>query len=197
MSEIAPHLPIELLQQALVDARSTKDASNRASYLAGLAPHLPEILQEALETARSIKGFRDDYERATILAKLAPHLPEILEEALDAACSILNEPYSGSPLSELAPYLPPELLQQALDAARGIKDGSDRATCFSSLLLVLNLASIKSDFWREILRNLSHHERSALLEDIPKLSDAIIALGGTEALVATVRAIQEVCRQWP
>jgi hypothetical protein len=28
------------------------------------------------------------------------------------------------------------------------------------------------------------------------LSDAIIALGGTDALVATVRAIQEVCRQW-
>jgi hypothetical protein len=87
------------------------------------------------------------------------------------------------------------MLQEALRIARGIQDDSNRANCFSSLLLALNVASIKF-LWREILHNLSHQYRYQLLEDIPKLSDAIIALGGIEALSATVRAIQEVCRQW-
>ena len=182
--------------------RSIQDDYDRADALAGLVPYLPRtqqagILQEALEIARSNKDSPDEYKHPIVLAKLAPHLPEILQEAFETACSAINGLCSGSAIIELAPHLPPELLQQAFNAACSMKNESQRAERFSSLLPVLNLASIEFDFWREILHNLSHHERSALLEDIPKLSDAIIALGGAEALVGTVRAIQQVCRQWP
>jgi len=193
LSGLAPHLPPELLQQALDTARSIQDDFGRAIALSGLAPYLPEILQEALDTARSIQG---DRFRAYALSELARHLPEILQEALDTTRSIQGDSYRARALSELAPHLPPELLQQALDTTRSIPDDSERAGCFSSLLSVLNLASIKFDLWCEILHNLSHYERYKLLGDIPKLSDAIIPLGGTDALVATVRAIQQVCRQW-
>nr|MBD2773305.1 hypothetical protein [Iningainema tapete BLCC-T55] len=140
-------------------------------------------------------GIQDDYYRAHALSQLAPHLPEVLEEALAAARGIQDDYYRADALSQLAPHLP-EVLEEALAAARGIQDDYYRAKVFSSLLSVIDLTSIEFQLWCEILHNLSYHYRYELLGDIPKLSDAIIALGGTEALGATARAIQSVCQQW-
>lgn len=131
-----------------------------------------------------------------VLGKLAPHLPqEMLQKTLEAALSIQYDLNRAHALSELAPHQP-QVLPEALEATLGIQYDLNRAVVFSNLLSVLNLSSIKFHLWCEILHNLSHRARFELLQDIPKLSDAIIALGGTEALAETLRAIQEVCRQW-
>ena len=54
----------------------------QAYALVGLAPHLPEVLPEALDAARAIG---DEDHRANALVGLAPHLPEVCyTQALDA-----------------------------------------------------------------------------------------------------------------
>jgi hypothetical protein len=47
------------------------------------------------------------------------------------------------------------------------------------------------------LRLLACRDRKHLLKDISELSSVIIAVGGSEALAQTARAITEVGRQWP
>ncbi len=195
LSRLVPHLP-QLLPEVLDAVFETQDYFVLRSVLIRLAPHLPpELLPVALDVAYG-NGIQSDENSADAISELAPHLPpELLPVALDVARGIQDDRYRAKALSGLAIRLP-QVLQEALNTARGIQDEKYRADVFSSLLSVLDLTSIKYPLWHEILHNLSHHNRYQLLKDIPKLSDAIIALGGTKALAATVRAIQEVWRQW-
>ena len=60
LRELAPHLPVELLSEALTAAQAIGTAF-RAEALGQLASHLPaeqraEVLAEALTAARSIVG---------------------------------------------------------------------------------------------------------------------------------------------
>ncbi|MGQ9827888.1 MAG: hypothetical protein ACUVSW_08490, partial [Roseiflexus sp.] len=69
-----PHLPAELLREALAAARAIGDEWTRAEALQWLAPHLPaELLREALAAARAIGN---EQHRAEALAALAPRLAE-------------------------------------------------------------------------------------------------------------------------
>jgi hypothetical protein len=61
----------------------------------------------------------------------------------------------------------------------------------------LKSSSLDLSFWKESLHVLACCDRNKLLENISKLSSVIIALGGSEALAQTARAIVEVGRQWP
>ena len=72
--------------------------------MTGLAPHLPEILPEALATAREIGH---EYYRAKALTGLAPYLPEILPEALATAREIGDEYYRAKALQALTKVLTP------------------------------------------------------------------------------------------
>jgi hypothetical protein len=68
LTGLAPHLPENLLPEALATARGIGDESNRAKALTGLAPYLPEnLLPEALATAR---GIGDESNRAKALQAL-------------------------------------------------------------------------------------------------------------------------------
>jgi hypothetical protein len=192
LSKLAPHLP-EILPEALSAARAIQHEYHRARALSNLAPHLPEILPEALLVARAIQ---DESNRADALSNLAPHLPEILPEALLAARAIKDEYYRALALSKLAPHLP-EILPEALLVARAIQHEYDRAYALSGMILPLkSSSSFDFSLWKESLRLLACRERKNLLEDITELSSVIIALGGSEALTQTARAIQEVGRQW-
>ena len=94
LEELAPHLPNELLSEALEAARSIPSADDRSGALAALTPQLPEelrgqVLSEALKAARAIPN--EQY-RFRALEALAPHLPgELLSEGLQAACSIQQD----------------------------------------------------------------------------------------------------------
>jgi hypothetical protein len=71
--------------------------------LTGLAPYLPEILPEALATAREIGN---EYYRAEALTGLAPYLPEnLLPEALATARGIGDESNRAKALQALTKLL--------------------------------------------------------------------------------------------
>jgi hypothetical protein len=104
ITELAPHLPADLLANALAAARAIRGAYPCAKALAGMALHLPPeerpaALADALAAALAIS---DENHRAEALAGLAPHLPpEVLPEALDAllgTCARLPRPQAISRL---------------------------------------------------------------------------------------------------
>jgi hypothetical protein len=90
----------------------------------------------------------------------------------------------------------PEILPEALEAARAIQDEYYRANALSRMIPPLKSSSFDFSFWKESLHVLARRERQNLLTDISELSSVIIALGGDEALAQTARAIQDVGRQW-
>ncbi len=130
----APFLPSELAVKAFQMARGIQDEGWRAETLAALAPRLPTDLHtEALAVARGI-GLdpTQAYAYGRALATLVPHLLDtqrlsVLIEAMAAVHKIENAQERQYVLSQLAPYLPPSLLPEALDTTRVIGDGWNRA----------------------------------------------------------------------
>jgi hypothetical protein len=51
--------------------------------------------------------------------------------------------------------------------------------------------------WQETLPVLARRTRRDLLTDLRALVPVIVALGGSDAITATFRAIQDVATQWP
>ncbi|MEM8504941.1 MAG: NB-ARC domain-containing protein [Cyanobacteria bacterium P01_D01_bin.1] len=131
LSEIAKHLPKELLPEALEIVCQNQDESDRSLTLSEVAKYLPEeLLPEALETARQIQNKSD---RVLVLRTLASRLPILWSEALEAACQIQSESDRSSALSEVAKYLPEELLPVVLEAACQIQSESDRSSALSEV----------------------------------------------------------------
>lgn len=134
---LAPHLPDDLLWQALPSAAIPEHAA-RARALTGLLPHMParlrrQLLDDALAAVAAIST-DDSYGRSNALIDLAPHLPEQrLGEALLTAINI-NYPFAqAEALAGFAPCLPPDLLDQALDAALTVSDPWARTRAIAGL----------------------------------------------------------------
>ena len=137
LSSLAPFLPPDLLPEALAATREIQSEYVRANALSSLAPFLPpDLLPEALAATREIQS---EYVRTYALSSLAPFLPELLPEALAAVWEIQfqDEYYLADALSSLAPILPPDLLPEALAAAREIQDDRGRALALNSLAPIL------------------------------------------------------------
>ena len=74
LRSLAEHLP-ELWPEALSVTREIKDESSRSSTLSALAKDLPpELLQEALESIRSLN---ENYFRSNALQGFLPHLEKL------------------------------------------------------------------------------------------------------------------------
>ncbi|MBD0262782.1 MAG: hypothetical protein ICV78_08655, partial [Tolypothrix sp. Co-bin9] len=101
-------------------------------------------------------------------------------------------------LSSLAPLLPPDLLSEALAAAREIQSESYRTKALSSLADKLSQIqkTLLFNHWRRTLHILSVHTRPNLLSDINALTPVIPALGGQQAVKDTADAIQDLSRWW-
>jgi hypothetical protein len=91
----------------------------------------------------------------------------------------------------------PEILSEALEAARAIQDEYYRANALSRMIPPLKSSSFDFSLWKESLHIFARRDRKNLLTDISELSSVIIALDSSEALAQTARAIQDVGRQWP
>jgi hypothetical protein len=203
LTGLAPHLPAELLGQALAAARQIEDERDRARVLTGLAPHLPaELLGQALAAARQVEA---EWYRAWVLTGLAPHLPaELLGDALAAARQIGDEEYRARALTGLAPHLPEPVQVQALDealaAARLIEDERDRAQVLTwlapHLIQQLPLPEL-NDLWRQSLPVLAGRARKDFLIELRGLAPVLAHLGGAEAMAEIYRAIRDVGRWWP
>lgn len=128
------HLPEELLREALTTARRIGDEGIRAQALTRLAQRLEKpIIYEALTAAREIEW---DYYREYVLGGLASRLAELScpEEALAVVKQeIKRESIKAEVLKRLALHLSEPSLQEALAAAREIRDPSKRGCALAGL----------------------------------------------------------------
>ncbi len=193
---LVPYLTPSLLPKALELTRQIQSESSRSDALSALAEKLPEALYpEALEVTRQIQ---DEYSRSDALQALAEKLPEALYlEALEVTRQIQSESSRSDALQTFSEHWSDDGIPQLLEASREIKEGYSRSSAFSALLPRLALSEIDTAFWQEILGALTCQNRKEFIADIPKLSSAIVALGGEEALRGVVRAMGEVCGWWP
>src|SRR5262249_33631585 len=118
--DLAPHLPAELLELAIDNAKSLDEECAAPAALAALLPE--KLLNQALNATR----YREDKEDGTRTA-------ELLSEALDAACDLKDGEDRSRALVALAPHMPAELLGQALDAAHSIQDEEKSAAALVAL----------------------------------------------------------------
>ncbi len=224
LAALIPHLaPAEqdqVLGEALSAARDIQYGESRSLALAALAPRLApaeqdKVLREALSVARDIK---EEYNRRQPLAALAPLLAERgdLAEALSVARDIQDgeRPFGADllgnqkewrwqALAAVAPHLEPaeqdQVLGEALSAARDIQDEKRRSEAMAALaprLAKLPRAELYR-LWIETILVSATRKRESLLWDLGALLPMIAALGGSEAMADTVRAIQDVGRWWP
>lgn len=209
LAELAPHLSVGLLQQALVlaqeiplelSSRFSVGGSSRTAALTRLVTELAQTGQPqyALEIAQEMAD-KDD--RVAAMATLAPLLPEPLaREVLTTAQGMDNERDRAGAVSGLAPRLA-ELgyAQEALETVLQIESESSRKDALLRVvpyLLKLPRVTLCS-LWRETLRNLARRTRSDLLSDLCGLAPIIAKLGGKEAIIGTFQAIQDVGSWWP
>ena len=156
------------------------------------------MLREALEAARAIG---DEGNRSEALAALAPRLAELGQPGRGAGGGAGHRG-RGVPvpaLAVLAPRLTEPMLREALEAARAIEDEEYRSEVLAALaprLAELPPATL-SPLWSKTIRLLATRTREGLLGDLCALVPVLAALGGTEAMAETFRAIQDVGRWWP
>ena len=93
----------------------------------------------------------------------------------------------------------PELLPEALAAARHIQNDKGRAEAIVALANKLTQMPKTELYplWQDTLHTLSLRTRPDLLSDIKELTPVIFYLGGQEAIKNTAIAIQEISRWWP
>ncbi len=201
LSSLAKKLPLEnLYSEALEIARQIHNQSSRAIALSFLAEKMPEILYpEVLKTARQIQ---DEYSRAFALSSLAEKLPENLyPEVLETASQIQFEWDRAQLLSSLAEKLPENLYSEALEIAGHIQDECSRAKVLSPLFKQMSASQPKNEvykMWLEIMTiTLSKLKRQNFQENIGILTPVIYKLGGKDAIMEIVTAIQDVARWWP
>jgi hypothetical protein len=134
--KLAPHLPAELLPEALEQARRW-ERGDRSGTLAALARRLPSqdfepVLAEALEDALA-----NEYEsdRARALGALAPYLTAGLQRRAYEVIKDFSDDWCRSQaLVAFAPHLPATSRLDALQEARQMDSPADRARTLAALL---------------------------------------------------------------
>ena len=133
-----------------------------------------------------------------LLALLVQHRLWTPHQALTYIRHNPDEQQRASALKALLPCLPPELLPEALAAARAIEDAAARADTLAALAVRLAKTSTALyRLWDETLLYLARRTRPQLLADLGALVPVIHAVSGEAAIAETARAIQDVARWWP
>jgi hypothetical protein len=134
LAQLAPYLPLPLLEQTLVATRTIRLSSVRAEVLGRLAPHLPKPLLEKVVAEAQELPRQDDLGRnphLEALIELLPHLDlakhkQIPQELMEEIRVLPDRDGLGrnprvEALIKIAPYLPEleqeKALQQALEEA--------------------------------------------------------------------------------
>jgi hypothetical protein len=168
-------------QYVLEGLQATREVKQEAGREESLTWLVPELLRaELLPEARAARSIRGAASRAIALATVARHLTgndqrTSLHEAAKAA---LNSPTGW--------------------VARG-EDNATRSQALEAVATGLRALPTQevSSWWTENLSQLAAQVRRDFLYDLGALVPVIAALGGSEALTRTVRAVQDVGRWWP
>jgi hypothetical protein len=211
LAAIAPHLPENLLGEALKVVREIGVGDNRDEALESIASTLnsPHV---ALEIAHEI---RNDSIKSRALAAIAPHLPENLlgealkvvreigvgdnrDEALESIASTLNNPHvaleiaheirndsiKSRALDAIVPHLPENLLGEALKVVHEIGVGDIRDYALGTIASKLDNPQAALEIAHEIQND--DAKSRALAAIAPHLPENLLG----EAL-KVVREIQE------
>jgi hypothetical protein len=151
--QLAPLLPDELFGPALDRISAIEYEPARAEAIAALAPLLPDGLVEAARA--HARALREDSARVKALMALARRMSDPVEPAADVLETMsdfvraaevwraFDEPDASArarALAELLPGFPdlrPDLLREALDAARTIYDPLDRTETIEAIAAAL------------------------------------------------------------
>jgi hypothetical protein len=136
LSILVPRLPPEMTAEALESVDEIRDEIHRGEAFAALVPHLsPDHLDDMLE---KLEHINEGYGQAVVLLALASRLPaHRVDDAKSLASSIRDVHYS---IAAALPYYQteqpdtlPALLQKALQSARRVRDGTERARSIALL----------------------------------------------------------------
>ena len=134
---IAPYLCLELQAEALREGQVDLDDAAAASRLNQLMEGLPEELTGQATLLATACSIRSSWYRANVLLNLAGRVhPQLRSEALAQAvrtASMVDEQFAARALTWLSPYLPPDLLAEALAAVRMIRNQTYRAGALSDM----------------------------------------------------------------
>jgi tetratricopeptide (TPR) repeat protein len=201
MAKVVPYFAkLSRVKEALEIARGIKEAKHKDQALAAVARRLTKLgrVEEAVEAVREINGGK---KRDEALLNVGWRLTKLgrVDQALEVAREIRKESIRAKALAMLKAHLDDFLLTRALEVARGITKGRDRATAlraFVPLLATLPKEQL-APLWEDTLRLSATRSRRGLLSDLAVLAPVIAALGGSEAIEELGRAIQDVGRWWP
>ncbi|MCS6993056.1 MAG: hypothetical protein NZP74_04425, partial [Anaerolineales bacterium] len=184
LEHLLPHLPPDLLPEAVAAAREIRDADARARVLTALAKRLPpELLPDALAAAREIEG---DFARTRVLTALVKRMPpEFLSEALAATGEIADVYWRTRALVALVAHLPTELLSEALDIARKIRDADNRARALSAL------AEQVTEIWSEALAAAQEVKNGTARSKVLIALAARMPMGLLQGTLAAAREIKD------
>lgn len=197
LSDLPPHLPPEFHARLLTLAFQFDSPEACVLLLGRMIPFLPGALQRQalLGALRAIEQIGGDDGRASALIELAPSIdavgllqamPDGLQRAIAVIFSIQHEDARARAFAALAPYLSPELLTEALEAAKSIADDHDRAATLSRLAPhltpELNVAAMAVAHELQT----SEARATALLAIAPYLSTAARAQVLAEALASAL-----------
>ncbi len=200
MGRIATHLPETLLPQALDVAYDIQHEYGRAMALEGLAPRLEgPLLQRAIGCAKQMKN--EEY-RAMTLTRLQCRLPDRPREEVLASLESLYPCDRTEATMELLPTLTDPMRLKVLAELPAVVV---KQMHFARGKLLRPLAIWLRDYsardihiaWEQVLPISANTGRADLLEDIGALAPLILSMGGEQALMDTVDAIQDVCDWWP
>lgn len=127
-----PHLPADLLPQALAIFQKLRDSSEVAQTLVHLAPYLPDtLLPYILATAAQVA---DHWGRYWALDELLPHLPtSLLPDALKAIQEHPDPDNQASLLIAIAPRLALEQLSDIVAQAEAITSWDSKRKALSGI----------------------------------------------------------------
>ena len=179
--------------QLLEAARSIQSQEYQIKVLSKLATIDSVYSHDVLERVQSIQN---NYYRAKMLNSLTKLDSAYFGEAFETACWIQDEYHKAELLSELA-LLFSEHRSKILKILSKMKQKDAVAAWLSYGTTSLSANSLIPEDWQLLLHLLASCSRKELLSDLTQLAPMIIHLGGKSALRGTVKAIQEVCRQWP
>jgi hypothetical protein len=202
---LMPYLPSSLLIKA-VELRCTYSESlftklleilrvyGDSACLYTIAPRLSE--KHFAEIFASIDKIHRDH--STQARKvLISQIPEsLLPQALQWIPAIQKETEQAEVLGEIASRIPETKFSDVLEISQQILPVSLQSRILNLLISRLEQPSVYFAGWCDILHILSQNSRKELLENIHKLVPAIAKLGGVEAIAETVRAVEDVKRQW-
>jgi hypothetical protein len=209
LERIIPHLPRALLTQVLTTVESLSYEGLRWSMLARLAPRFAALGEwnVAVQLMRSIKMYN---QHALAAARMAAHAPDvdrlrIVDHALTIARNAQGEFeesedwWQAEMFKTLAPHVPTERLEIALELILNIVGPGPREDALSAIATALTRLEPSEAYWlwSKALHRSAEVSRTGLLTNVLALAPLISYLGGAETIIGILEAVDDVGRWWP